>query len=46
MSKETSLTVAQIAAIGVKNPSKLTYAEIKKVCASALVQREEDKEDK
>lgn len=41
MAKErTSLTVAQLAAIGVKHPSRLSLAEIRTVCASALTQFE------
>lgn len=41
MAKEsTSLTIAQLAAIGIKNPGRLTLKEIKMVCASALTQYE------
>ena len=41
MARETtSKRVAAIGAKGMKNPGKLTHAEIKAVCASVVTQRE------
>jgi hypothetical protein len=36
--EKTSKAIASIASKGLKNPEKLTKAEIKKVCATALTQ--------
>lgn len=40
MSKETSAKIAKLAAMGLKNPKLLSWSEVKKICASALAQRE------
>lgn len=40
MSEQTSAAVAAIAARGITHPESLTPAEVKRVCASALTQRE------
>lgn len=45
MAKEaTSKRVARIAAIGMKNPEKLTKAQIRSVCASCVTQFEQEQE--